>query len=340
MSSRRALGKSRPRLGVLQVALQTGVAALEGRLREADSLQGRLDAKRQLVRQTDTELQALRGEIAAELERLDEVRQARIVTEARTAERRTKLEALEKNLGETESQQTDAAAQLGRIQAEADTLQERKDALLIEIRDLAAKQAAGQQALEEARVARASLEGESAQRSTELLSLRRRIEEEENRIKDLQTQVAAIRADLSVLEELRNDIEAKRVAAREDLNRAERDIAATRAEAAEEHAAVERLERRNTELQILITALEARQNILQETLKEMERTATESRELLRMLDQQIREKREALDSIEDQRTAVNGERPATETKPSLSPDDDGADGSAAGRPPTSVGSSD
>ena len=260
--------------------LQTSVAVLEGRLREADGLQGKLDTIRQLMKQADTERQRLRGEIAAEQEQLDEVREARIVTEARIAERQAKLEALEQALLQAESRRADAVVQLRRIEADADTARERKEALLIEIRALAAERAAEQQAFEEARVARASIEGRTAQRATELASLQDRIVEEAKRIKDLQVQVAGLGADLSVLEERRNDVEAKRVAAREDLARSERDLAATRVEAAEARAAVERLERRSPELLRQITDFETQRDTLEEVVREMERTAAESLEAL------------------------------------------------------------
>ena len=143
------------------------------------------------------------------------------------------------------------------------------------------------------------------------------------------------------MEERRNEVEARRVAVREDLARAEKDLAATRAEAAEGRATVERLERRNADLLRLIADLESQRDALLEVVEETERIAAQSRAALDVIERKVRAKREALDSIQDERATPNAQSPAVETKPSPPRSDGGgADAPAAGVPPTGNGFSD
>ena len=287
--------------------LHMNVAILEGRLREADGLQGRLDTMRQMVNQADTELQSLRGEIATEQERLDEVKLSRAISEARIAERQTRLESLEKSLAETESRLTDAEAQNRLIEAAADSLQERKHELLVEIQDLAVSRATELESLENARVTRAAVEGETAQRSAELSSLLQRIQNGEQRIGELQAQDASIRAEVSALEEQWNDIEAKLVLAQDSLAQAQSVLIEFRDEAEQERVTVGDLEDRNAELQRLISESVLKLGTLQKEVETTNRAALQSREIRDSLLAEVRdlaaERDEALNTIESARIA-------------------------------------
>ena len=303
-------------------SLQSSLAVLEGRLQEEENLHGRLEVKRQQLVEAESRLYLLRGEVAAEQEQLDGLSNTRLATEAQVAEREARLNALVETLSQIDSRRIEAMTQLQHTEAGIIAAHDREVAIQAEVLSLSTERDELQQSIENARVVRAAIEGKTSQRTEELAFLQDRIKEEEERLARLGVQATTLREDIPVLESHRNEIDAQRLAAREDLGRAETDLSVARATVAETRATVERLEGQRDDLSSEVVDLQVQSEALQEMIKEAERQAALSRASLDALDQEIQERHRTLDSLQHDAASSNSQPSAAETSVSQAVDGD------------------